>query len=153
MDMNKWDKLYIDFCERVSRLSTAKRLKVGAVIVKDHNILSYGYNGTPHGFDNNCEQCCEGGPLPKFGCNHDHCKGSVTKPEVIHAEINAIAKAARQGIGIVNAILYCNISPCIECAKLIIQSGIIKVIYKENYRDNSGIELLKQAKIEVIKWE
>lgn len=137
--MNKWDNLYIDFCCAVSKLSTAKRLKVGAVIVKDDNIISYGYNGTPKGFDNECEYKDSNGTL-------------ITKCEVIHAEINAVSKAARSGVSTLNATLYCNISPCVECAKIIIQSGIHKVIYKEEYRSTEGIELLKKAKIKVVLW-
>jgi len=138
--MNKYDKLYIDFCMRISELSYAVRLKVGAIIVKDNNIIAYGYNGTPAGFENTCETECESGVL-------------VTKNEVIHAEVNAVSKAARQGLATDGSTLYCNISPCIECAKLIIQSGIKKVVYKDDYRDNAGIALLNKANIEVIKWE
>jgi dCMP deaminase len=137
--MNKWDKLYIEFCDSVSKLSTAKRLKVGAVLVKDNNIISYGYNGTPSGFDNNCEYT-------------DSNSNLVTKREVIHAEINAISKAAKLGISTNQATLYCSVAPCIECAKLIMQSGITKVIYKDDYRDTAGLNLLK-LKIEVTKWE
>lgn len=138
--MNKWDNLYIDFCCSVSKLSTAKRLKVGAVIVKDDNIISYGYNGTPKGFDNECEISNSNGTL-------------TTKCEVIHAEINAISKAARIGISTLGATLYCNISPCIECAKIIIQSGISTVIYKDEYRNTEGIRLLEKAKVKVLLWQ
>jgi len=138
--MNKWDKFYIDFCCLVSELSVAKRLKVGAVIVRDNNIISYGYNGTPSGLDNCCEIESSDGTLH-------------TKREVIHAEINAVSKAAKLGISTANSTLYCNICPCIECAKLIIQSGIVKVIYKEDYRDTSGFELLLKSNIQVIKWQ
>lgn len=137
--MNKWDNLYIDFCCSVSELSTAKRLKVGAVIVKDDNIISYGYNGTPKGFDNECEISNSNGTL-------------TTKCEVIHAEINAVSKAARIGISTLGATLYCNISPCIECAKIIIQSGISTVVYKEEYRSTEGIKLLEKAKVKVLLW-
>lgn len=303
--MNKWDKFYIDFCCLVSELSSAKRLKVGAVIVRDNNIISYGYNGTCSGSDNNCETELEfqetwketefknhfvsntgfvkridrknnvlketilnarvnkkgysvvkingiyekvhyivakafiENPEPAFynqinhidfvkqnnhvlnlewctnryNCEHrslflhqrdlpigiylnenrkkKYCvrvyknrnlisqrfellqdaidfRESVidkkdyitfrysnlhTKREVIHAEINAVSKAAKLGISTANSVLYCNICPCIECAKLIIQSGIVKVIYKEDYRDTSGFELLLQSNIQVIKWQ
>ena len=142
--MNKWDKLYIEFTESVSKLSSAKRLKVGAVIVRDNNIISYGYNGTPAGFSNECEHYTR-------GINNEAVL--VTSNEVIHAEINAVSKAAKQGVSTNNATMYCNVSPCIECAKLIIQSGINKVIYCKDYRDDAGIKILTKAGIEVVKWQ
>ena len=142
--MNKWDRLYIEFTELVSKLSSAKRLKVGAVIVKDNNIISYGYNGTPSGFSNECEH---------YTCGDNNEVVLVTSNEVIHAEINAVSKAAKQGVSTNDATMYCNVSPCIECAKLIIQSGINKVIYCKDYRDDSGIKILIKAGVEVIKWQ
>lgn len=299
--MQKWHLFYIAFCDLLAeKLCYAKRSKVGAVIVKDHNILAYGYNGSPHGFPNICEDIVDEeiwketnhktffvsthgrakqiindkekilplrknkklytvfkingayytihllmakvfikNPEPKYynetnhidfnknnnhinniewcttryNCHHrsKHLFNSelpvgitidkfrktdkylvhiyrnqkligkrfktleeaikfrnaninekefitykyepqfVTKPEVIHAEINAIAKAARQGISVKGATMYVSISPCIECAKLIIQSGISKVIYKEEYRDRAGLELLTKAEVDSYK--
>ncbi len=109
------------------------RKQVGALIVKDKMIISDGYNGTPAGFENNCED-----------------KDNKTKPYVLHAEANAITKVAKSTNNSENATLYVTCSPCLECAKLIIQSGIIRVVYCENYRIEEGIELLKRAGIEIV---
>lgn len=113
--------------------SYCKRRKVGALIVKDKMIISDGYNGTPSGFENQCED-----------------ENHVTKPYVLHAEANAITKIARSNNNSNGATLYVTASPCIECAKLIIQAGIKRVIYAEHYRLEDGIDLLKRAGIEVI---
>jgi len=121
--------------EAVALSSHCKRSKVGCIIVKNDNIIGIGYNGTPSGFDNDCE------------CNN------VTKQEVLHAESNAIAKCAKSTISSVGSSMYCTLMPCYSCAKLIIQSGIKKLIYKEEYRDDSGIKLLTKANIEVLKYE
>ena len=112
--------------------SYCKRRKVGALIVKEKMIISDGYNGTPAGFENVCED------------DNDH-----TYPYVLHAEANAITKVARSNNSSDGATLYVTSSPCIECAKLIIQSGIRRVVFSEYYRLNDGIELLKKAGIEV----
>lgn len=112
--------------------SYCKRRQVGALVVKDHMIISDGYNGTPSGFDNVCEE------------------NNVTYPYVLHAEANAITKLARSNNNSEGATLYVTAAPCIECAKLIIQSGIKRVIYAEEYRLADGIDLLKQAGIETI---
>ncbi len=112
--------------------SYCKRRRVGALIVKDKMIISDGYNGTPSGFENVCED-----------------ENNVTKPYVLHAEANAITKIARSGNNSDGATLYVTTSPCIECAKLIIQAGIRRVIYGEKYRIEDGINLLKRANIEV----
>ena len=114
-----------------AKCSYAERRQVGAVIVKDGQIISFGYNGTPNGFDN----CCE--------------VDDTTKREVLHAESNAISKVAQSTISSTGATLYVTTSPCFDCSKLIIQSGIKKVYWTEAYRDLSGIELLKKANIEV----
>jgi dCMP deaminase len=111
----------------------AVREKVGAVIVRDGNILSYGYNGTLPGTDNTCEN------------------NNKTKKDVVHAEINAIAKCARSTVSTDGAELYCTLSPCEECAKLIVQSGIIAVYYTKEYRDTSGLELLLKSKVKYGK--
>ena len=112
--------------------SYCKRRRVGALIVKDKMIISDGYNGTPSGFENVCED-----------------ENNVTKPYVLHAEANAITKIARSGNNSEGATLYVTTSPCIECAKLIIQAGIRRVIYGEKYRIEDGINLLKRANIDV----
>ena len=112
--------------------SYCKRRRVGALIVKDKMIISDGYNGTPSGFENVCED-----------------ENNVTKPYVLHAEANAITKIARSGNNSDGATLYVTTSPCIECAKLIIQAGIRRVIYGEKYRIEEGINLLKRANIDV----
>ena len=112
--------------------SYCKRRRVGALIVKDKMIISDGYNGTPAGFENVCED-----------------ENNVTKPYVLHAEANAITKIARSGNNSDGATLYVTTSPCIECAKLIIQAGIRRVIYGEKYRIEDGINLLKRANIDV----
>lgn len=124
-------KFYLSIATEISKASYCTRSKVGAIIVKDDNIISFGYNGTPSGFENVCEIDNE------------------TKPEVLHAESNAITKCAKSFYSSKDATMYCTLSPCFECAKLIIQSGIAKVYYLKNYRDLSGIELLKKAKIYV----
>ena len=112
--------------------SYCKRRRVGALIVKDKMIISDGYNGTPSGFENVCED-----------------ENNVTKPYVLHAEANAITKIARSGNNSDGATLYVTTSPCIECAKLIIQAGIRRIIYGEKYRIEDGINLLKRANIDV----
>jgi len=124
-------------------LSKARRKKVGCLIVKEGAIISDGYNGTPKGFDNNCELRID---------EHDP-EALLTKPEVLHAESNAITKLAKSTQSSDKATMYTTIAPCVECSKLIIQCGIERVVYKEFYRDNDGIKLLKKANIEVIKYE
>jgi dCMP deaminase len=121
-----------------AELSTARRLKVGALIVKDDRIISIGYNGMPSGWDNNCEHELEDGTIK-------------TKPEVLHAETNAIAKLARSTESGLDADLFVTHSPCLDCAKLIYQSGIRRVYYASAYRDDSGISFLKASNVEVIK--
>jgi dCMP deaminase len=119
-------------------LSTARRLKVGALIVKDDRIISIGYNGMPSGWDNNCELELDDGTIK-------------TKPEVLHAETNAIAKLARSTESGLDADLFVTHSPCLDCAKLIYQSGIRRVYYANAYRDDSGISFLKASGITVEK--
>lgn len=119
-----------------SRNSYCKRRKVGALIVKDKMIISDGYNGTPSGFENICED-----------------ENGVTKPYVLHAEANAITKVAKSGNSSSGATLYVTASPCMECSKLIIQSGIQRVVYRDAYRLQDGIELLRRAGIDVEQLE
>ncbi len=126
------DKRYMRMARIWSENSYCKRRQVGALIVKDKMIISDGYNGTPSGFENVCED-----------------DNNVTKPYVLHAEANAITKIARSGNNSDGATLYVTTSPCIECAKLIIQAGIKRVIYGEKYRIEDGILLLKRANIDV----
>lgn len=125
-----------------AELSYAKRRRVGSVIVNEEQIVSFGYNGTPTGFDNSCEEL-------NYGQNG---KGfEVTKDEVLHAESNALAKLAKSTMSSDGADLYVTMSPCYQCSKLIIQSGIKNVFYSEEYRDTSGLELLKKANININK--
>lgn len=134
----RYDLFYMNIAEQCSQLSHCERKKVGSVIVKDGNILAFGFNGTPSGFDNACEII-----QPVIGnTNRLH-----TKPEVLHAELNAICKIAKSTQSTEDAVLYVTMSPCIECAKIIIQSGIKEVYYREEYRIKDGIELIKKANI------
>jgi dCMP deaminase len=134
----KFQQLYMDWAHRAAELSYAKRLQVGAVIVKDDTVISYGYNGMPAGWDNNCETLDADGEL-------------TTRPEVLHAESNAIAKLAKSNNSGLGAELFVTHSPCIHCAKLIFQSGISRVYFGSNYRDDSGIRFLTQSGVKVTK--
>lgn len=161
----------MDWARRAAKLSHAQRLQVGAVIVKDDTVISYGYNGMPAGWDNNCEDKeymdrDAGGylnpkeieatwpyqeqQLPKDS-NQWRRFRLKTKPEVLHAESNAVAKLARSHNSGVGADIFITHSPCIECAKLIYQSGIRRVYFGQAYRDNTGIEFLEKSGIEVNK--
>ena len=125
------DQRYLRMAKIWAENSYCKRRQVGALVVKNQMIISYGFNGTPSGFENVCEE------------------NDVTKPYVLHAEANAITKLARSHNSSDNATLYVTASPCLECSKLIIQSGIKRVIYGVQYRLSDGIDLLKRAGIEV----
>ena len=138
--MRNHDKQYMDMAEIWASNSYAVRNKVGALIVKDNMIISDGYNGTPSGFDNCCEIKQPDGSL-------------VTKPEVLHAEANAITKIAKSTQSSDGSTLYVTLSPCAECAKLIIQSGIKRVVYRDLYRKTDGLELLQKAGIQVDRVE
>ena len=129
---NKFDKPYLEMAEVWAQNSYCKRRKVGALLVKDRTIISDGYNGTPSGFENICED-----------------ENGVTKPYVLHAEANAITKVAKSGNSSEGATLYVTASPCAECAKLIIQAGIRRVVYRDAYRLTDGVDLLRRAGIEV----
>lgn len=128
----KYDRAYLRIAKEWGQLSYCNRKQVGAIIVKDRMIISDGYNGTPSNFENCCEDA-EG----------------ATKWYVLHAEANAILKVARSTQSCEGATLYITLSPCKECSKLIHQSGIKRVVYHEGYKDNSGIEFLKKAGVEV----
>ena len=140
---DKFIQAYMDVAERFAQLSSAKRLQVGAIVVKDDRIISIGYNGMPSGWDN----CCE------FEINARELgyRELKTKPEVLHAESNAIAKLARSPESGEGASIFITHSPCIDCAKLIYQSGIATVYYKNDYRSIQGIEFLEKSNIKVFK--
>jgi dCMP deaminase len=129
---NKYDKAYLRIAKEWSKLSYCKRKQVGAIIVRDRMIISDGYNGTPSGFENCCEE-----------------EDGLTKWYVLHAEANAILKVARSTQSCEGATLYITLSPCKDCSKLIHQSGIKRVVYHEEYKDCSGIDFLKKAGVEV----
>lgn len=138
----KFIDAYMDVAHRFAQLSTAKRLQVGAIIVKDDRIISIGYNGMPSGWNNECEYTVED------AMGYDTGK---TKDEVIHAEANAIAKLAKSPESGLGSVLFLTHSPCIQCAKQIYTAGIEKVFYKEEYRSNAGVEFLKKCNIEIVK--
>ena len=167
----KFIDMYMDWANRTAQLSHAKRLQVGAVIVKDDTVISYGYNGMPAGWDNDCEykdymsgdaggwldpeEIYERWPFeeedfdPDIGYARRY--ALKTKPEVLHAESNAIAKLAKSNDSGNGADIFITHAPCIECAKLIYQSGISRVYYGENYRDDAGIEFLKKSGVNIEK--
>ena len=130
---DKWVQAYMDTAERFAELSSAQRLKVGACVVKDHRIISIGYNGMPAGWDNTCEE------------------DGNTKEEVIHAEANAIIKLARDGEGGTGSTIFCTHAPCIECAKLIAGAGIKKLYFRDLYRKDKGLSFLRFSGVEVEK--
>ena len=134
--MEKFDRSYLEMAQIWSRNSYCKRRQVGALIVEDRMIISDGYKGTPSGFENVCED-----------------ENGVTKPYVLHAEANAITKVAKSGNSSQGATLYVTASPCLECSKLIIQAGIRRVVYSDEYRLTDGVDLLRKAGIEVEKVE
>jgi dCMP deaminase len=128
----KYDKAYLKMALEWGKLSHCKRKQVGALIVKDRMIISDGFNGTPTGFDN----CCEN-------------EEGVTKWEVLHAEANAILKVASSTQSAKNSTLYITLSPCPQCSKLIHQAGIKRVVYAKSYRDSSGLDFLEKAGVEI----
>jgi dCMP deaminase len=130
----KWIDAFMDTAERFAQLSSAVRLKVGAVVVKDQRIISIGYNGTPAGWTNECEG-----------------EDGKTKDEVIHAEANAVAKLARDGESGLGTDLFCTHAPCIQCAKIIYGAGIKKVYYRDTYRNSHGLEFLDACGVEIEK--
>lgn len=138
MDTEKqqqFDMSYLEMAQVWAKNSYCKRRQVGALIVKDKMIISDGYNGTPSGFENVCED-----------------EDGLTKPYVLHAEANAITKVAKSGNSSDGATLYVTASPCLECSKLIIQAGIKRVVYHDEYRDSAGLDLLRRAGIEICKY-
>jgi dCMP deaminase len=162
----KFIDLYMDWADRTAGLSHARRLQVGAVIVKDDSVISYGYNGMPAGWDNECEDQVwdkgAGGWLDpeEFdatypyegwheGAQRDVRYGLKTKPEVLHAESNAISKLAKSANSGLGATLFVTHAPCLDCAKLIYQSGIGSVLYRNSYRDTSGITFLEKSGVTI----
>lgn len=133
----------MDWAKRTAQLSHARRLQVGAVIVKDDSVISYGYNGMPAGWENNCEDECKwpGGEI----------RGLVTKPEVLHAEMNSLMKLAKSLSSGNQASMFITHSPCLECAKGIYQAGIKEVFYGEDYRSEDGINFLKKCGVKIEK--
>jgi len=136
---------YMDTAERFSQLSHARRLHVGAIVVKDDRIISIGYNGMPSGWDNNCEDEI----VVEADVGEDYDIVLKTKPEVLHAETNAIAKLAKSNESGMGATMFITHAPCLDCAKLIYQSGISSVLYRNTYRDIAGVVFLKNSGIEV----
>ena len=138
----KFIQAYMDVAERFAQLSSATRLQVGAIVVKDDRIISIGYNGMPTGWDNCCEDVIR----------EDEVGFQVTKTkaEVLHAETNAIAKLAKSGESGLGATMFVTHAPCIDCAKLVYQSGIATVYYKNEYRSTQGLEFLNKSGVEVI---
>lgn len=133
--MKNKHEFYLRLAREIGKASYCNRSKVGAVLVKDDNIISFGYNGTPSGFENICEI------------------DNVTKPEVLHAESNAITKCAKSTYSSHDATMYLTLSPCFDCAKLIIQAGIKEVFFAELYRITDGIDLLNKANIKTNHYE
>lgn len=133
---HKYDKAYLRIAKEWGKLSHCKRKQVGALIVKGRMIISDGFNGTPTGFENFCED-----------------DEGYTKWYVLHAEANAILKVASSTQSCKGATLYITLSPCKECSKLIHQAGIVRVVYKEGYKDDSGLQFLEKAGIEIVKIE
>jgi dCMP deaminase len=145
----KFQKLYNNIAHEVAKMSHARRLQVGAVIVKDDRVISMGYNGMPAGWENNCEsEGIDFNPITKTRTGNGVL---TTRPEVLHAESNAIAKLAKSNDSGDGADIFVTHAPCMECSKLIFQSGIRRVYYSSDYRDDSGIKFLKQSGVEVIK--
>jgi dCMP deaminase len=142
----KFVDAYMDVAERFAQLSSARRLHVGAIVVKDDRIISIGYNGMPAGWDNNCE-------LEIYEENGDDEPEIIlkTRPEVLHAETNAIAKLAKSTESGNNATMFITHSPCLDCAKLIFQSGINSVYYRDSYRSEDGVQFLTKSGVTVTQ--
>jgi dCMP deaminase len=143
----KFIDYYMKVAELTSTLSYAKRLQVGSVIVKGNKILATGYNGMPSGWDNECET------TEIVELDEKFIKQLVTKQEVLHSETNAIAKVSASTESSEGATMFCTHAPCINCAKLIYQSGINNLYYRDTYRDTAGITFLESSGVSVIKYE
>lgn len=134
-------KAHMQVAEVYAQLSTAKRLQVGAIVVKDNRVISIGYNGMPSGWSNECE----------YERTDDVGTSFVSKPEVLHAETNAIAKLARSNESGLNAAMFITHAPCLDCAKLIYQAGISKVYFRNHYRSEEGVLFLLKSNVEVTQ--
>jgi dCMP deaminase len=154
----RYNKMYMDIAARFAAMSFAIRLNVGAVIVKNDNIISFGWNGMPTGWDNNCEdvhytyderETLADKAAWAYNENNKQYSRLKTKPEVLHAESNAIAKLAKSSENSDGATLYCTHAPCMECSKLIFQSGIKKVYYRNQYRSGDGIRFLEKSGVDI----
>jgi dCMP deaminase len=147
MDRPSWDQYFIEITRLVATRTTCLRRGVGAVLVKDRNILATGYNGVPSGISHCGEKGCMRDSLKvPSGERHELCRG-------LHAEQNAIIQAARHGVNIDGATLYCTTMPCIICTKMIINAGIKRVVYREGYSDELAREMIREAGIEVVHFE
>ena len=163
----KYHKLYMTIAQSCAQMSYARRKKVGAVLVRDGRILSMGWNGMPAGFDNDCEEKIYPSELMgDFDQHPDEFANSFpyvddsgkpyqlkTRPEVLHAELNCIAKLAKHGDSAKDSTMYVTLQPCVECSKLLIQSGVSEVFYLEPYRCSQGMQMLVRAGISVTKLE
>lgn len=145
---SKWDYAHMETARNYAKLSSAKRAQVGAVIVKDNRIISIGYNGMPSGWDN----CCETDIVDVRIDGESKVIGTQTRPEVIHAESNAITKVAKSSESSDGASIYTTMLPCLDCAKLIYQAGINRVFYSDSYpKGTAGLEFLEKCSVEIIK--
>jgi len=142
----KFVSAYMDVAERFAELSSARRLHVGAIVVKDDRIISIGYNGMPSGWDNDCEY-----ELYEDNGDDEPITVLKSKPEVLHAETNAIAKLAKSNESGMGATMFITHAPCLDCAKLIYQSGISSVLYRNSYRSDDGVSFLQKAGVTVEK--
>ena len=140
----KFITTYMEVAESFAKLSSAVRLQVGAIVVKDHRIISIGYNGMPSGWDNACEEVVPPNEWVEF-------EQLKTKPEVLHAETNAIAKLAKSSESGLGAAMFVTHAPCIDCAKLVYQSGIDTVYYKNDYRSTQGLDFLTKSNVNLVK--
>ena len=147
----RFKQAYMKTAQTFAELSHARRLHVGAIVVKDDRIISIGYNGMPAGWDNNCED--ESVELYSGYEGAIHRAVLKTKPEVLHAETNAIAKLAKSNESGMGATMFITHAPCLDCAKLIYQSGINSVLYRNAYRDTGGITFLEKSKVSVNRYE
>ena len=144
-DQKSLDETYMGTAMLHARLSKAKRAQVGAVLVTSQGVTLTGYNGTAMGRPNECEEL-KSQPFPRE-------PALVTKPEVIHAELNCILKAAREGVSCIGATMYVTLSPCVPCAAMMIQAGVKRLVYKDSYRDQGGTDLLQRAGIVVESYD
>lgn len=148
--MKNEDQFYMNIAHEVSRQSYAEKMQVGSVIVKNNRIISIGYNGTPTGWDNNCEYIIEHEMGIAEHSEDTYIRKELkTKPEVLHAETNAIAKVAQSSESSKGATLYTTCAPCLQCAKLIYQSGIRRVVFKDEYRERDGLDFLSRAGLDI----